>query len=71
MTRGTLEMPLSMFLELPHLGDEFTCQMQVRVTKLEEDQVDVSQYGDTLVRTLPADSMVTMNVISFVKAQEE
>ncbi len=71
MTRGTLEIPLDLFLEQPQLGQEFMCQLQVRVVKLEEEQVDVTSYEDELVHTLPAGSCVTMNVISFVRARIE
>jgi len=71
MNRGTLEIPLDLFLEQPHLGDEFMCQLQVRVTKLEEDQVDVTNMGDELMHTLPGERLVTMNVLAFVRARLE
>lgn len=69
MTPGTLTIPLALFLEQPQLGDEFMCQLRVRVTKLEEDLIDVSSLGEQQFTS--GDSTVTMAVTSFVKARDD
>lgn len=71
MTTGTLVIPLGLFLEEPRLGDEFTCQLRVRVIKLEEELVDVSTYGDQLARIAPSERGVTMSVSNFVRSRED
>lgn len=71
MTRGTLEIPLGLFLALPQLGEEFMCQLRVRVVKLEDELVDVTKLGDKLTQVLPSQGRATMVVISFVRSQDD